>query len=331
MARGRVSAPLIRAEGLSRGFRTRGAWRGREILAVRVVDLAIDRGEAVGVVGESGCGKSTLGRLLLRLLPPSAGRILFDGSDLATLGGGDLRRLRRRMQLIFQDPYGSLDPRRRIGDQIADGMLIHRLADRPTARDRVAALLRQVGLEPRHADRLPHEFSGGQRQRIAIARALATGPDFVVADEPVSALDMSVQAQVVNLLADLRAELGLALLFISHDLPVVRHLADRVVVMYLGRIVEIGPTAAVFAAPAHPYTRALLAATPSLERAASRTRHEAAGLAGEPPDPAAPPSGCGFRTRCPHAVADCAAIVPPLRPVGTARQAACIRDDVVGV
>jgi oligopeptide transport system ATP-binding protein len=319
--------PLVRAEGLSRGFRARGAWlaRQRDVMAVRAVDLEIGRAEAVGLVGESGCGKSTLGRLLLRLLAPSAGRVLFDGQDLGQAGAASLRRLRRRMQLIFQDPYGSLDPRRRIGSQIADGMLIHRLADGAAARDRVATLLRQVGLEPHHGDRLPHEFSGGQRQRIAIARALATGPDFIVADEPVSALDMSVQAQIVNLLADLRAELGLSLLFISHDLPVVRHLSDRVVVMYLGRIVELGPTRDVFTAPAHPYTRALLAATPSLARA----RHAPAVLAGELPSPASPPSGCGFRTRCPHAAADCAAVIPALRRVGDRHWAACLRDDVV--
>jgi oligopeptide transport system ATP-binding protein len=318
---------LVRAEGLSRGFRARGGWlaRRRDVLAVRAVDLEIGRAEAVGVVGESGCGKSTLGRLLLRLLAPSAGRVLFDGQDLGEAGGARLRHLRRRMQLIFQDPYGSLDPRRRVGSQIADGMVVHRLAAGAALRDRVGALLRQVGLEPHHGDRLPHEFSGGQRQRIAIARALATGPDFLVADEPVSALDMSVQAQIVNLLADLRAELGLALLFISHDLPVVRHLSDRVVVMYLGRIVEIGPTRDVFAAPVHPYTRALLAATPSLARA----RGAPAPLVGELPSPAAPPSGCGFRTRCPHAIADCAATVPALRPVGEGHRAACLRDDIV--
>jgi oligopeptide/dipeptide ABC transporter ATP-binding protein len=322
-----MSAPLLRAENLSRGFRARGAWsaRRRDIMAVRAVDLEIGRAEAVGVVGESGCGKSTLGRLLLRLLKPTEGRVLFDGQDLDQAGAATLRRLRRRMQLIFQDPYGSLDPRRRIGSQIADGMLIHRLADGAAARDRVATLLRQVGLEPHHGDRLPHEFSGGQRQRIAIARALATGPDFIVADEPVSALDMSVQAQIVNLLADLRAELGLSLLFISHDLPVVRHLSDRMVVMYLGRIVELGPTRELFAAPAHPYTRALLAATPSLARAGRAP----AVLAGELPSPAAPPSGCGFRTRCPHAIADCAAAVPALRVVRDKHLVACLRDDVV--
>ena len=318
---------LVRAEGLSRSFRARSTWlaRGRDVLAVRAVDLELARGEALGVVGESGCGKSTLGRLLLRLLAPSAGRVLFDGNDLARTGAAALRGLRRRMQLVFQDPYGSLDPRRRIGDQIADGMRIHRLAAGAAARERVAALLRQVGLEPHHAERLPHEFSGGQRQRIAIARALAPGPDFIVADEPVSALDVSIQAQIVNLLADLRAELGLTVLFISHDLHVVRHLCDRVAVMYLGRIVETGPARSVFATPAHPYTRALLAATPSLAR--GRRSHGV--LAGELPDPAASPSGCGFRTRCPHAAAACAETVPELRDVGAAHRVACIRDDAI--
>ena len=320
---------LVRAEALSRGFRARGLWPGRggDVLAVRDVSLEIARGEALGVVGESGCGKTTLGRLLLRLLAPSAGRVCFDGQDLATMTSAGLRALRRRMQLVFQDPYASLDPRRPVGAQIADGLTIHGLAEPRAVRDRVAGLLDQVGLAPEHASRLPHEFSGGQRQRIAIARALATGPDFIVADEPVSALDVSVQAQVVNLLADLRAELGLALLFISHDLHVVRHLADRIAVMYLGRIVEIGPTDAVFAAPAHPYTRALLAATPSLRAAAGRA---AAPLAGELPDPAATPTGCGFRTRCPHARPACAAEVPALRPLAGGRQAACVRDDVLG-
>ena len=319
---------LVRAEGVSRRFHARGGgWfgRGGDVLAVRDVELTIGRGEAVGVVGESGCGKTTLGRLLLNLLPPSSGRVLFDGQDLGAVGSRAMRGLRRRMQLIFQDPYASLDPRRTVGAQIADGLIVHGLADARAARERAAALLVQVGLATEHLDRLPHAFSGGQRHRIAIARALAPGPDFVVADEPVSALDVSVQAQVVNLLADLRVELGLALLFISHDLHVVRHLSDRVVVMYLGRIVESGPTDRVFRTPGHPYTRALLAATPSIARA-SATR---APLAGELPDPAAPPSGCVFRTRCPYAIADCAAAVPLPRTLGPGHVAACIRDDVV--
>jgi len=321
--------PLVEAAGVSRSFRGRQGLLGRrrDILAVREVDLVVGRHEAVGVVGESGCGKSTLGRLLLHLLTPTAGTVRFDGEDLASLGPGRLRALRRRMQLIFQDPYGSLDPRRTVGDQIADGLLIHGLATPAEARERVAALLAEVGLDAGHAIRLPHEFSGGQRQRIAVARALATGPDFVVADEPVSALDVSIQAQVVNLLADLRGRLGLALLFISHDLHVVRHLCDRVAVMYLGRIVETGPAAAIFAAPAHPYTRALLAATPSL----ARRDTTGAPLAGELPSPSDPPSGCGFRTRCPFATAACADATPPLAAWGgDGRQVACWRVAEIG-
>ena len=317
--------PLVQGEALTRAFHRRGGLfgRGTPMLALRGVDVAVHRGETVGVVGESGCGKSTLGRVLLRLLPPSAGRVLFEGEDLAAQSAARLRALRRRMQMVFQDPYGSLDPRRSVGAQIADGMLIHGLAPAAEAPARVTALLRQVGLDPSHAERLPHEFSGGQRQRIAVARALATRPDFVVADEPVSALDVSIQAQVVNLLADLRAELGLALLFISHDLHVVRHLCDRVVVMYLGRVMEEGPVAEVFRAPAHPYARALLAATPSLRQRGAA----AAPLAGEVPSIAAPPSGCVFRTRCTFAQPACAETVPALLPLpgAPARRIACIR------
>src|SRR5262245_11937495 len=264
--------------------------------------------------------------MLLHLLPPSSGRVLFDGQPLDDLTPAARRSLRARMQMIFQDPYGSLDPRRRAGEQIADGIMIHALADRATARARVLDLLRRVGLDAAHADRLPHEFSGGQRQRIAIARALATNPDFIVADEPVSALDVSVQAQIVALMAELRAAFGLALLFISHDLHVVRHLCERVIVMYLGRVVEEGGRD-LFAAPAHPYTRALIAATPSLRpRPGART----AMLAGDLPSPAAPPSGCGFRTRCPHAIATCAGTVPALREIAPGRRVACLRDEVVG-
>jgi ABC-type oligopeptide transport system ATPase subunit len=260
--------PLIEAEGLSRSFRARHDLiaRSAEIMAVHEVSLRLDRGEAVGLVGESGCGKTTLGRMLVYLLAPSRGRVLFEGQDPAGLGRPGMRHLRRRMQIIFQDPYASLDPRRPIGRQIADGLLIHRLCDRRAARGRAAELMEMVGLDPAHAGRLPHEFSGGQRQRIAIARALATRPDFVVADEPVSALDVSIGAQVLNLLADLRAQFGLALLFISHDLHVVRHICERVAVMYDGRIVEEGRTDEVLRAPAHPYTRTLIAATPSIRR-----------------------------------------------------------------
>jgi oligopeptide transport system ATP-binding protein len=322
-----MNTPLVRADNVSRSFRGRADWFTRtEVKAVREVDLTIGRGEALGLVGESGCGKSTLGRLLLHLLPPTSGRIVFDGCSLHDLAPAMRRRLRARMQMVFQDPYGSLDPRRTAGAQIADGLLIHGLADRRQAHLRVKGLLRRVGLDASHADRLPHEFSGGQRQRIAIARALATEPDFIVADEPVSALDVSVQAQIVSLLAELRSSFGLALLFISHDLHVVRHLCERVVVMYLGRIVEEGPSAAVFQAPAHPYTRALIAATPSISL---QKRRRTIVLSGDLPSPASPPSGCVFRTRCPHAVAACAEKVPMLRDVASGRRVACLRDDVV--
>jgi oligopeptide/dipeptide ABC transporter ATP-binding protein len=316
--------PLVSGEGLSKAFHSGGLFRTHKpILAVRHVDIAVGRSEAVGVVGESGCGKSTLGRLLLQLLPLTEGRVLFDGADVSGLRGGARRAMRRQMQLVFQDPFGSLDPRRSVGAQIGDGIIIHRLAQGPAVRERITQLLHQVGLDPAHAQRLPHEFSGGQRQRIAIARALSTDPQFIVADEPVSALDVSIQAQVVNLLADLRRDLGLALLFISHDLHVVRHLCDRVVVMYLGQIVEEGPAEAVFRAPAHPYTRALIAATPSL-----RQRQQAApALAGEIPSVAAPPSGCVFRTRCPAARPACADAVPQLAPLAgeSGRRVACWR------
>ena len=315
-----MTAPLVRAERLTRHFAGGGWLRQRPVQAVNDVSLAVARGETVGLVGESGSGKSTVGRLLLGLLAPTSGHVMFDGADMATVPPKALRHLRRRMQLVFQDPYGSLDPRRRVGAQIADGLRIHALARDAEVDLRVRALLEQVGLPAEHAGRYPHEFSGGQRQRVAIARALASGPDFLVADEPVSALDVSVQAQVLALLADLRRRLGLAMLFISHDLPVVRHLCDRVVVMYLGRIMEEGPVARVFAQPLHPYTQALLSAAPSLHPEHRRTRIL---LAGEPPSPADPPSGCVFRTRCPIAIAACADAVPAL--AGDGHRVACLR------
>ncbi len=317
---------LVRAEGLSRHFPPRGFLAlGPAVQAVTSVDLTIARGERVGLVGESGSGKSTLGRLLLGLIPPSAGRVLMDGADLSTLGAAELGVVRRRMQIIFQDPYSSLDPRRRVGTQIADGLSIHGIGDRGERAARVAALLSQVGLSPVHAERYPHEFSGGQRQRIGIARALATGPEFLVADEPVSALDVSVQAQVLALLAELCVRSSVALLFISHDLPVVRSLCERVVVLYLGRVMEEGPSAVVLARPLHPYTRALLSSAPSIDPARRRRRIL---LDGEPPSPASPPSGCVFRTRCRHATAACAEAMPSLREREPGHRVACIRDDV---
>lgn len=317
---------LIAAEGLTRRFGAPGLFaRRRPVQAVTDVSLQIGHGEAVGLVGESGSGKSTIGRLLLGLLAPSAGRVLIEGADLVRMRGRELRQLRRRMQLVFQDPYSSLDPRRPAGAQIADGLAIHGLVPKPARRARVEVLLDQVGLQAAHAARYPHEFSGGQRQRIGIARALATGPDFLVADEPVSALDVSVQAQVLRLLADLRSRLGLGLLFISHDLPVVRSLCDRVIVLYLGRIMEEGPAGAVLDDPRHPYTRALLSAAPVTDPS---RRHARLMLQGEPPSPSDPPSGCVFRTRCPWSIAACADAVPALRPIGPGHRSACIRDDL---
>jgi peptide/nickel transport system ATP-binding protein len=319
--------PLVEGEGLSKTFSARGLFRrGRAVQAVRRVDISLGRGDAVGVVGESGSGKSTLGRLLLGLLPASEGAVRFEGRTLAGLGRKDWRALRRRMQIIFQDPYGSLDPRRRVGAQIADGIDIHGLAPEAGSEARVAELLALVGLDPSHARRFPHEFSGGQRQRVGIARALATAPDFLVADEPVSSLDVSIQAQILQLLGELRGKLGLALLFISHDLPVVRHLCDRVVVLYLGRVMEEGPAARLFSGPAHPYTRALISATPRLDPARRARRIL---LPGDPPSPSDPPSGCVFRTRCAHAIEACAKAVPELRPFGEGRRVACIRAEEI--
>jgi oligopeptide/dipeptide ABC transporter ATP-binding protein len=322
-----MSEPLVVADRLTRRFGSHRLFGlgGRPVQAVSGVSLTVSRGEAVGLVGESGSGKSTIGRLLLGLLAPSEGSVRLDGNDIAQMSGASLRRLRRRMQLVFQDPYASLDPRRRVGSQIADGLAIHNIVPAAERGSRVAALLEQVGLDPRHADRYPHEFSGGQRQRVGIARALAPGPDFIVADEPVSALDVSVQAQVLALLAGLRERLGLSLLFISHDLPVVRSLCDRVIVLYLGRIMEEGSVADVMDAPRHPYTRALLSAAPSIDAAGRRTRVV---LQGDPPSPSDVPSGCVFRTRCPWALPACAETVPPLAEVGRRHRAACIRDDI---
>jgi peptide/nickel transport system ATP-binding protein len=319
-----MNAPLVQAQGLSKTFGGAGMFRrGRSVQALRAIDATVTRGEAVGVVGESGSGKSTLGRVMLGLMPASEGHVRFDGSDIAGASRAEWRVMRRRMAIVFQDPYGSLDPRRRVGSQIADGLAIHGI---PGGAARVAELLGRVGLDVSHASRFPHEFSGGQRQRIGIARALATSPDFLVADEPVSALDVSIQAQIVQLLAELRRDLGLAMLFISHDLPVVRHLCDRVMVLYLGRVMEEGAADQVFAAPRHPYTRALLSATPRLHAGQRVSRIL---LQGEPPSPSAPPSGCVFRTRCAYARDACAEVVPALRSFGDGQRVACIRAEEI--
>ena len=299
--------PLLVAERLTKTFVLPGGGAQRHVRAVDCVDLSVGRGRTLAVVGESGCGKSTVGRLLLRLQEPDAGRILLDGIDLRTLGGLDLRRLRRRMQIVFQDPYSSLDPRQCIRDVLTRPMLLHGLCGRAEAVERAAALMERVGLAPSQLDSRPHQFSGGQRQRIAIARALSVAPDLIVCDEPVSALDVSVQANIVNLLQDLQRDTGIALVFISHDLAVGRHLAHDVAVMYAGRVVEAGPAATMFAQPAHPYTRALLDAAPRTD--AGARRHTS--LGGEPPNPTALPPGCRFAPRCPHTQPICqSALIP---------------------
>ena len=319
-----AATTLLTVDGLSKQFSVAGTWpwQRRRLSAVNDISFSIAPGETLSLVGESGCGKSTAGRMLVGLTAPSSGRILFEGRDIATLSSSERRALHRNVQLIFQDPYGSLNPRMTVGELIAEPALLFGLADRHSVAARVSELLDLVGLADRHADRYPHEFSGGQRQRIGIARALAVEPRLIVCDEPVSALDVSVQAQIVNLLRSLQERLGLSYLFISHGLSVVRHLSHRVAVMYLGNIVEIGPKDAIFAHPAHPYTQALLAAAPVARPDARRSR---AVLAGDMPSPLNPPSGCRFHPRCPFAVALCQREVPALTPGDDGRSVACHR------
>lgn len=301
------------------------------VRAVDDVSFSIRRGETLGLVGESGSGKSTIGRLLTRLVDPTAGQMLYDGEgegaavDVATLSQAQYRPLRSKIQIIFQDPYASLNPRMRIRQVLAEALDTHGLAKGAARLPRIHALLEQVGLRPEHAERFPHEFSGGQRQRIGIARALAVEPRFIVADEPLSALDVSIQAQVVNLLGELKEQLGLTILFISHDLDVVEYLCDRVVVLYLGRVMEIAPTHALYSQPQHPYTQALLAAAPIPDPA---QRRNIAPLKGDLPSPANPPSGCVFRTRCPHAIDQCASTETVLREVRPDHWNACWRTDI---
>ena len=320
-------APLVRARDLARHYPVGGGVfrkASRVIRAVDGVSLDIARGETLALVGESGSGKTTTGRMLLHLELPTAGTVSFDGVDLASLDAKSMRVLRRRMQLVFQDPFGSLNPRMTIGDTVKEGLLIHRLAEGAEADRRTRALLDEVGLRPEWADRYPHEFSGGQRQRVGIARALSVGPDFIVLDEPVSALDVSVQAQVINLLTDLQKQRGLTYLCIAHDLSVVEHVADRVAVMYLGRIVELATRDAIFAEPLHPYTQALRSAVPVAD---PNVRARRIVLAGEPPSPADPPSGCTFHPRCHHPAKDeaCARLAPPLEEKAPGRFAACFK------
>ena len=320
--------PLIAADDLVKYFpvRTGSLRRGDHELvhAVDGVSLAVQRGETLGVVGESGCGKSTLGRLLVRLHTPTSGTVTFDGTDITRLSRNELRPFRREMQMVFQDPYASLNPRKRVGQIIGDPLRIHRQGSATEIRHRVQDLLEVVGLSPAHINRYPHEFSGGQRQRIGVARALALNPRLIVADEPVSALDVSIQAQVVNLLDDLQDELGLTYVFIAHDLGVVRHVSDRIAVMYLGVIVEKAPADLLYERPIHPYTEALLSAIPVIEteegRAPARTRIV---LEGEVPSPIHPPGGCRFHPRCRYATDICGTERPPLADFGNGRSAAC--------
>lgn len=317
------SAPLLQVHDLVKYYHSTGLFRtsSAPVRAVDGVSFEVGRGETLALVGESGCGKSSVGRTILRLQEPTSGRAVFEGLDLFPLERTELRRLRRRMQIIFQDPYSSLNPRMTVGAAVAEGIEIHRLAPRKDIPDRVAALLGEVGLDRSYASRYPHEFSGGQRQRIGIARALAVEPSFIVCDEPVSALDVSVQAQVLNLLADLQRDRGLSYLFIAHDLAVVRQIARRVAVMYLGRIVEEGPTEPLLARPRHPYTVALLSAVPEPDPAQRRSRIV---LGGDLPSPSSPPPGCPFHPRCFHPLKDarCTRELPLLRPIG-ATTAAC--------
>jgi oligopeptide/dipeptide ABC transporter ATP-binding protein len=338
---GPASEALVELRGLSKRFPAKVPWpkdaaapphvklwralsrKPAAVTAVAEVSLEIRRGETLGLVGESGCGKSTLGRTLLRLLEPSAGAIVFDGRDITEVPQRLLRPLRRDMQMIFQDPYASLNPRMSVGDAIAEPLVIHRLASTAAERRRrVEELLERVGLPADAAGRYPHEFSGGQRQRVGIARALACRPKFIVCDEPISALDVSIQAQIVNLLEDLQEEERLTYLFISHDLKIVQHICDRVAVMYLGRIVELAEARALYREPKHPYTKALLSAVPRID---PKSRRERIILAGDVPSPLAPPPGCPFHPRCPvqDKPAACFSELPKLRVLGNGTQAAC--------
>ncbi len=331
-----VRPPLIELVGISKRFtkkldvsgriarRLGAAVREETVHAVDRVSLTVAEGEVVGLVGESGCGKSTLGRMVAGIMPPSDGELLYRGRPLDALSGAEAKAATLKVQMIFQDPFASLNPRMKVGDIIGEAVRVHGLVPAREVPDYVAQVMRRVGLDPDYRRRYPHQFSGGQRQRIGIARALAVRPDFIVCDEAVAALDVSIQAQVLNLFMDLRRELGLTYLFISHDLGVVQHLSDRVAIMYLGRIVESGPTEALFEAPNHPYTQALLAGVPRLDA----RRQQFKPVAGEIPSPLDPPSGCHFHPRCPHAMPRCRTDAPALTAIGAGRLSACHLNEV---
>ncbi|OGL20555.1 MAG: peptide ABC transporter substrate-binding protein [Candidatus Rokubacteria bacterium RIFCSPLOWO2_12_FULL_71_22] len=319
-------APLLEVRDLVKEFHVGGGLFGKPgvVRAVNGVSFTIRRGETLGLVGESGCGKTTTGRCILQLERPTRGEIVFEGRELTTLADAELRRVRRRMQVIFQDPYSSLNPRMTVGQIIAEPLAVHGIVpDRARREPRVQDLLRHVGLLPQHAHRYPHQLSGGQRQRVGVARALALEPSLIVCDEPVSALDVSIQAQIINLLEDLQAEFGLTYLFVAHDLSVVRHISDRVAVMYLGKIVELADRKSLYEDPLHPYTRALLSAVPIPDPALEAQRERIV-LGGEVPSPLRPPSGCVFHPRCPIAVDRCRDEVPTLREIRPRHWAACL-------
>ena len=322
---GKGNAPLIEVKNLKKYFPIRKGVLQREVARVHAVDdvsFAVNEGETIGLVGESGCGKSTLGRCIVRLLEPTEGDVVFQGRSIGKLGARSLRPLRRQMQMVFQDPYASLNPRKRVGTIVSDPLRIHRIGDRKERKKQVEELLEAVGLSPEHYNRFPHEFSGGQRQRIGVARALALRPKLVVADEPVSALDVSIQAQMINLLEELQDEFRLTYVFIAHDLGVVRHVSDRIAVMYLGRIMELSPAEELYERPIMPYTEALLSAVPIPDPDLSDQRERIV-LEGDVPSPINPPSGCRFHPRCRYATEICSQVDPPLADYGNGHLAAC--------
>lgn len=320
--------PLLEVKNLKKWFPVEsGVIFSRTVAQVKAVDgisFSVKKGETLGLVGESGCGKSTTGRSILQLHKPTAGEVIFEGRDLVKLKGREMRAMRKKMQMIFQDPYASLNPRMSVEDIVGEPLDVHHIAKGKERRERVQELLRTVGLNPYFANRFPHEFSGGQRQRIGIARALAVDPEFIVCDEPISALDVSIQAQIINLLEELQAEFGLTYLFIAHDLSVVRHISDRIVVMYLGKVMEIAPRLPLYENPLHPYTKALLSAVPIPDPKLEKTRERII-LTGDVPSPINPPSGCVFHTRCPIAIDQCSVEIPQLRVIEGEHMVACHR------